>query len=155
MNHFCGNRAEYSTPQRTETSGPHYNLISLNFASHLVDCFSDETEPRAGFEFYLRVTAEANRVAECFFRVVDSTCHVRTNRHYGRDVGGIERSLVLHIQQNDLGTRTSISERHRMRRRSIRAGGTIDRNESARGSGGYGSPRLARSRSSLSPATPS
>jgi hypothetical protein len=40
MNHFCGNRTEYSTPQRTETSGPHYNLISLNFASHLVDCFS-------------------------------------------------------------------------------------------------------------------
>ena len=67
MNHFCGNRTEYSTPQRTETSGPHYNLISLNFARHLVDCLSDKTERGAGFEIYLRVTAEANRVVECFF----------------------------------------------------------------------------------------
>ena len=67
MHHFCGNGTEYSTAQRTETPGSHYDLISINLASNLVDCFGDGTERRAGVKLYLRVTAEPNRLAKCFF----------------------------------------------------------------------------------------
>lgn len=67
LRHFCGNRTEDSTSQRTQTSGPHHDLISLNFPRDLVDRFSDGTECRAGFEIYLCLAAEANSVTKCFF----------------------------------------------------------------------------------------
>jgi hypothetical protein len=48
------------------------------------------------------VAAELDRLPKRFFRLGDSAFRICANRRYSGDLRGIERLLVLHVQQNDL-----------------------------------------------------
>ncbi len=66
MKHFGRNRADNQTAQRSETSGSHYDQISVYLTCNPDDCFADGTELRASVESYVRITTEPNRLPKYF-----------------------------------------------------------------------------------------